>query len=606
MATGVEMLGQMSEDINLAGPVQGGNMVVKPNEAPVGAAAMLAKQLRNQANKGVAGIYELPEPQDNIPEFMRIAQEGIERQAAGQRNMYPNNFADNEGGILRLPRNLRTAPGVPETSLAYITDEEKAILGLLKPGTPHRGPEDVPSYDSLDYVAAPSAPVQGATQSSYDTGQSSYSQSQGSYDPDKFKKQREREQQQETNPFANTGQSVDDIVSDVRTGVRDKDDKSEGNLLSKLSNKEKEKNEKKFEKQREAEKELREAEKSGDKNLITKAKTKLDKIIDSIKESTASLNIFGDSEQDKKDKKRIDELLKLAKGDKYNLSGSQRRELEKLQLKVAPLPGLAKGLITGVGAVGDMFSKPKTEQFMDDNYLNILESEILPGYGGTRDEAIAAFAKEYDDIIPGQAIGPGGQELGPEASLKMLLSNKGDIKEGSDLQKRLDSVNYYKDNQPQTSGGMEDMVQNLTFDKIKNSGLSKVEQRRLGARLMEAREVASRDRGGNQNNRPRFMQETQEEVVETPGGVIDEEAQTMKYTSPRTGDKEIDVPLSRRFRTDPTQDVAQYRTAPRTEADIYKYMTEGTTGEGIGLEPFSEYQRRRRKAMGLEPLGLYG
>jgi len=118
--------------------------------------------------------------------------------------------------------------------------------------------------------------------------------------------------------------------------------------------------------------------------------------------------------------------------------------------------------------------------------------------------------------------------------------------------------------------------------------------------------VASKDRGGNQNNRPRFMQETQEEVIETPDGVIDEEAQTMKYTSPRTGDKEIDVPLQRRFRTDPTQDVAQYRTAPRTESDILKYMTEGTTGEGIGLEPFSEYQRRRRKAMGLDPLELYG
>ena len=35
-------------------------------------------------------------------------------------------------------------------------------------------------------------------------------------------------------------------------------------------------------------------------------------------------------------------------------------------------------------------------------------------------------------------------------------------------------------------------------------------------------------------------------------------------------------------------------------------MTEGTTGEGIGLEPFSEYQRRRRKALGLEPLELWG
>ena len=152
MATGVEMLGQMSEDINLAGPVQGGNMVVKPNEAPVGAAAMLSKQLRNQANRGVAGIYELPTPQDNIPAFMRIAQEGVERQAADRRNIYPGNFADDEGGIVpMLPRNLRTRPGAPETTLAYITPEEQAILGLLTPGTPHEGPEGIPSYDSFDY-----------------------------------------------------------------------------------------------------------------------------------------------------------------------------------------------------------------------------------------------------------------------------------------------------------------------------------------------------------------------------------------------------------------------------------------------------------------------
>ena len=80
-------------------------------------------------------------------------------------------------GILELPRNLRTAPGVPQTSLAYITDEEKATIltGSLNPGTPHQGPEDVPSYDSWvkDYVAAPSKPViRGqATQSSYDTGE---------------------------------------------------------------------------------------------------------------------------------------------------------------------------------------------------------------------------------------------------------------------------------------------------------------------------------------------------------------------------------------------------------------------------------------------------
>jgi hypothetical protein len=101
------------------------------------------------------------------------------------------------------------------------------------------------------------------------------------------------------------------------------------------------------------------------------------------------------------------------------------------------------------------------------------------------------------------------------------------------------------------------------------------------------------------------MDKIQEEVIETPDGVVDEESQTMKYTSPRTGGVEQSVPLQRRFRTDPTQEVAQYRTAPRSESDIYKYMTEGTTGEGIGLEPFSEYQRRRRKALDQEELELF-
>ena len=45
MATGIEMLGQMGTDQSLAGPVQGGNMVVKPNQVPVGGAAMLAKAM---------------------------------------------------------------------------------------------------------------------------------------------------------------------------------------------------------------------------------------------------------------------------------------------------------------------------------------------------------------------------------------------------------------------------------------------------------------------------------------------------------------------------------------------------------------------------------
>ena len=307
------------------------------------------------------------------------------------------------------------------------------------------------------------------------------------------------------------------------------------------------------------------------------------KILEWSKQKIDNLNIFSDSEKEAKDKKRIEELLKEADGDIYkNLSGSKRRELETLKLNNSMAPSIVKVL----GNLGRDFMGPNEDQFLDDNYLNILESEILKGYGTDkdgnydRDAAIKAFASEYDDRIPGQAIGPDGQDFGtydPESSLRMLLDKKGDIEQGSDLQKRLNPTEYWKNFKG--SGTQGDMAE-----------LAGV----------------SRSKGNNQNNRPRFMEETEEEVIDTPTGVVDEEAQTMEYTSPRTGDVATSVPLNRRFQTDPTQDVAQYRTAPRSESDIYKYMTEGTTGEGIGLEPFSEYQKRRRKALGLEPLGLYG
>ena len=110
---------------------------------------------------------------------------------------------------------------------------------------------------------------------------------------------------------------------------------------------------------------------------------------------------------------------------------------------------------------------------------------------------------------------------------------------------------------------------------------------------------------GGGGGRPRFMDAVEEEVIETPTGVVDEEAQTMAYTSPRTGGVETDVPLSRRFALDPTKEVAQFKTQPRTTEDIYKYYTEGTEGEGLSLEPYSEFQKRRRKALGREPLDFW-
>ena len=62
---------------------------------------------------------------------------------------YPGNHTDSE--LLTVPRFLKTRPGAPETHLAYITPDEEKILQEYKPGTPHRGPEEIPNYDTWGY-----------------------------------------------------------------------------------------------------------------------------------------------------------------------------------------------------------------------------------------------------------------------------------------------------------------------------------------------------------------------------------------------------------------------------------------------------------------------
>ena len=63
-------------------------------------------------------------------------------------NRYPGNHMDS--GIVTLPRELKTRPGAPQTHLAYITGDEAQMLQEHKPGTPHKGPHDIPNYDAWD------------------------------------------------------------------------------------------------------------------------------------------------------------------------------------------------------------------------------------------------------------------------------------------------------------------------------------------------------------------------------------------------------------------------------------------------------------------------
>ena len=236
MAYGIEELAAMQ----VTGPVKGGDMVMKPDQAPVGAAALLNKMQK----KNTPGIFKLPSPDKEMPAFMKVAAEGVEEQntanlenqeimrimgqygvgpeeakriydemiygyerdeaavdpsdwrtilrileaggdpgtetetanlwqtwqkikdrlgqdaadqwLASQEEQtaamkFPGNFTNKDQNVTELPRNLKTSKDAPETELAYITDDEKALLAFMKPGTPHEGPKGVPTYDEDPY-----------------------------------------------------------------------------------------------------------------------------------------------------------------------------------------------------------------------------------------------------------------------------------------------------------------------------------------------------------------------------------------------------------------------------------------------------------------------
>jgi len=74
---------------------------------------------------------------------------------------YPGNHVDS--GIVTVPRKLKTRPGAPQTHLAYITPDEEKILQQYKPGTPHRGPEEIPNYDTWAWDGSSGSSVTGGS-----------------------------------------------------------------------------------------------------------------------------------------------------------------------------------------------------------------------------------------------------------------------------------------------------------------------------------------------------------------------------------------------------------------------------------------------------------
>ena len=160
MAKGIE---------TLAGPVSENDVIMRENEAPAGAAALMNKQVR----KSVPGFYKLPSQEKETPGFMKSAKAGVDqdmaqmdtistmagalmREGVDTRQMNPDQ-------IIMLYEQMmgsvgdRDQFGVTDATdalndmapdgekLAYINPEEAGILAMLG-GTGEMTPQGIPSF----------------------------------------------------------------------------------------------------------------------------------------------------------------------------------------------------------------------------------------------------------------------------------------------------------------------------------------------------------------------------------------------------------------------------------------------------------------------------
>jgi hypothetical protein len=77
-----------------------------------------------------------------------------------------NNYTKNSKSVT-VPKKFKARKNAPATKLAYITEAEAKQLKKQNPGTPHKGPSGIPSYDSFDAQGNYSS---GAAQSAAETG----------------------------------------------------------------------------------------------------------------------------------------------------------------------------------------------------------------------------------------------------------------------------------------------------------------------------------------------------------------------------------------------------------------------------------------------------
>jgi hypothetical protein len=551
MAVGIEQI---------AGPVNAGDIIMRDEEAPRGAAALLNKMI----NKGTQGMYKLPEQDKEMPSFMKDAVRESEQAAVDPSDFRtilrileaggnPEDYMEQtkldasdfrtilklleQGFSMEDIENMTQASmlqdkaktlneAAPEGEmLAYINPEEAGVLKLLG-GSGKMTEAGIPSF---------------AIQGNFTMGGTDYS-SPSQEDMNKEKDPIEQ-RKQAAQSMASVGlTSVGDIISSdkdqqqkVIDFYQDQEDKGQGGMSNQLA---------------EAFGQTQ-AAKAGQLNFNTDTQTgkKLEEI--------SAQNFFKD-------------VLTSDNPQQTFLDSDRYKDINKLMGDFEPLTG-------NIG--------------LDDfNILGLIKGLTSGGIG----------KKEEDRLFRDEDK----TEMTREGFMKKLGEMEGGRDAFFNLVKRFDPKNFYKVvGMPQTSGSIKELADNQFVDekKFKKGSKERKDAERYNRQIAEARMLRDKDKDNQQSQQGGGGAQA---PADTPADDMpdpDERAGqfnvggTMPYTDERTGNVEQFVPLGRRFQL---KEDGQFRgKTPFTMDDVMKYATKGGFQQ---LEPFQEYLKRRKDFLGEE------
>ena len=574
MAYGIEELAEMK----VTGPVQGGDMVAKPNEMPVGAAALLSKMQK----KNTPGIFKLPEADKKMPSFMKVAAEGVEEQNTA-------NLEDAE--IMRIMGTYGVGPeearriydemiyGYERDEAAISPTDSRSSLKMIESGMSQEEIDaqlamnevrnDVqkvsafaPEGHMLAYITPDEGEMLkmmgGSGETNPITGIKQY--------PPQTSEQAEKTFNTISGSQANTQQKAAKAIRDRKKAAETMQQAGIGSLSGSTTD---------TSAGKKAKKEQRDFYKDQGKEIPDFLKTDKEK----KKETTKDTKSDGDDDYWYSNLNAI----KIMDGIANAVSDWETEQVKKLMEslgtddKAVGLGNLLRSLSDDEDRRADFFARYGDEEFMED-ILGDVEKE-------------QGFDMEVSD----------------EEMFKRFLE-KAEAGGGDTFKKTYNPREYYKAKPGESSAEYQKRMRELgttpqELAQLQREG--KIDFSRANTMMIqEGRERLSRGQDNTQSRGggggPSIMPVDEVgEVLPTP----DERAGqfnlggTMKYTDDlRTGGTEMDVPLGRRFAIDKS---GKYRGS--TPMDLKESIDFATIGGYNQLEPFQEYLTRRRKELGEQP-----